>query len=103
MFFNPIRANIATGSDNTAISLSGIFYHLFQNSEKLQILESEVDTVMLGLGKSRGEPATCRESQHMIYLQAYIKEALRLHPVVGCPLIRVVSQGGATLAGKFFP
>ncbi|KAK7393863.1 hypothetical protein QQX98_013353 [Neonectria punicea] len=44
-----------------------------------------------------------RETQDMPYLQAVIKEALRLHPAVGLPLERVVPEGGATIAGRFFP
>lgn len=101
--FNSIGANIAAGSDTTAISLSAIFYYLLKNPEKFQRLEEEVNTVMLGLGRSWGEPVTYRESQQMVYLQACIKEALRLHPATGYPLLRVVPQGGATLAGRFFP
>lgn len=101
--FNSIGANIAAGSDTTAISLSAIFYHLLQNTDKLQRLEDEIGTVMKELGRFTGDPVTYRESQQMVYLQACIKEALRLHPATGYPLLRVVPQGGATLAGKFFP
>lgn len=39
----------------------------------------------------------------MEYLQASIKEALRLHPATGLPLARVVPEGGATLSGTYFP
>ncbi|KAJ5305480.1 Cystathionine beta-synthase core [Penicillium atrosanguineum] len=99
--FNSIGANIAAGSDTTAISLSAIFYHLLKNPEKLQKLEDEIDTVMLG--RPTSDSVTYRESQQMIYLQACIKEALRLHPATGYPLLRVVPRGGVMLAGKFFP
>jgi cytochrome P450 len=39
----------------------------------------------------------------MPYLQAVIKEGLRLHPAGGLPLSRVVPKGGATIARHFFP
>lgn len=39
----------------------------------------------------------------MSYLQAVIKEALRMHPATGLPLERVVPAGGATISGYFFP
>lgn len=39
----------------------------------------------------------------MLYLQAVIKEALRMHPATGLLLWRVVPEGGAELCGKFFP
>jgi hypothetical protein len=38
----------------------------------------------------------------MPYLQACIKEALRLHPAVGMPLERVVPEGGMSVAGNWF-
>lgn len=39
----------------------------------------------------------------MKYLQACIKEALRLHPATGLPLERVVPRGGVVLSGTYFP
>lgn len=39
----------------------------------------------------------------MEYLQACVKEALRLHPATGLPLARVVPEGGTTLSGTYFP
>jgi cytochrome P450 len=49
------------------------------------------------------EGVTFSDTQKMPYLQAVIKEALRLHPAAGLPLQRVVPKGGAHLAGHFFP
>jgi hypothetical protein len=39
----------------------------------------------------------------MPYLQAVMKEALRMHPATGLPLERVVPAGGATICDQFFP
>ncbi|KAJ4193595.1 hypothetical protein NW755_003589 [Fusarium falciforme] len=44
-----------------------------------------------------------KDTQSMPYLQACIKESLRLHPATGLPLARVVPEGGATITGTFFP
>jgi len=47
------------------------------------------------------EPVADRESrQHLPYINAVIKEALRLHPAVGMMLERLVPAGGATICGK---
>lgn len=43
-----------------------------------------------------------KEAQDMPYLQACIKEALRLHPAVGMPLERVVPDGGLAIGGHWF-
>jgi cytochrome P450 len=50
-----------------------------------------------------GSNPTFKETQAMPYLQAVLKEALRIHPGTGYPLFRVVPKGGAFLAGQFFP
>lgn len=94
-------SNMVAGSDTTAISLSAVMYYLLKNPASMQSLRDEVDSFA-----SRGELSdhpTFKESQQMPYLQAVIKEALRLHPATGLPLERVVPEGGATISGRFFP
>jgi len=48
------------------------------------------------------DPVTFKEANEMPYLQAVIKEALRLHSATGLPLARVVPPSGADLAGHHF-
>jgi cytochrome P450 len=93
--------NIAAGSDTTGISLSAIFYYLLTNPETLKKLRSEVEEKQ-ELGQLSERPSF-EESQNMPYLQAVIKEALRMHPAVGLPLERLVPKDGAAIAGQFFP
>jgi cytochrome P450 len=93
--------NFGAGSDTTSVSLCGILYFLCKHPGVLSKLRSELDGVL-----SRGEitePITYKEAQKLPYLQAVIKESLRLHPPAGLPMGRVVPQGGATVAGVFFP
>ncbi|KAJ4168492.1 hypothetical protein NW754_010405 [Fusarium falciforme] len=95
-------ANMVAGSDTTAISLSAILYHLLRNPDKLQILREEID----GFFSKKTGPATSinfQDSLGLPYLQAVIKEALRMHPATGLPIERVVPEGGAIISGKFFP
>lgn len=98
---NVVGSNIGAGSDTTGISLSATVYYLMKYPECLRKLRAELDTARV-----RGEvsePITFQEAQQVPYLQAVIKEALRLHPAVGQILSRVVPEGGAELAGRFFP
>lgn len=93
--------NIAAGSDTTSISLSAILYFLTLYPETLCKLRVEIgdrDTQ-----NSLSNPVTFQEARSMPYLQAVIKEALRLHPATGLILGRVVPKGGATLSGTWFP
>jgi cytochrome P450 len=95
-------SNIIAGSDTTAVSLSAILYYLLHNPLAFQKLRSEI--------KKAGEEGKCTfpqikfsESQTLPYLQAVIKEALRMHPATGLPLWRVVPAPGAEISGHYFP
>lgn len=93
------QSNVAAGSDTTAISLSGIMWHVLQNPDILHKLVAEVDDFA-----ARGNGyITFKESQEMPYFQAVMKEALRMHSATGLPMWRVVPAGGAEIGGRFFP
>lgn len=49
------------------------------------------------------DPVTYGEASRMVYLQACMKEAMRLHPAVGQLLERVAPREGATIDGIWFP
>jgi cytochrome P450 len=91
--------NIGAGSDTTGNSLSSIIYYLFSNPHTLRRLREELDK---GYQTSQGT-ISFQEAQNMPYLQAVIKETLRLHPGVGTQLTRVVPKGGMVIEGQFFP
>ncbi|GFF28439.1 cytochrome P450 oxidoreductase [Aspergillus udagawae] len=93
--------NVFAGSDTTAIGLSSIIFHLTRNPTSLSKLREEINAAA-----ARGiisDPITFAQSQTLPYLQAVIKEALRINPAVGLPLLRVVPAGGAMLCGVYFP
>lgn len=95
-------SNIIAGSDTTAVSLSAILYHLLHNPRTLQKLREEISTAERE-GRCGNPEVRFRESQEMAYLQAVIKEALRMHPATGLPLWRVVPAPGVEIAGHYFP
>lgn len=93
--------NVSAGTDTTAISISAVIYHLWKNPRYLYRLRQELDEQ-----ERRGEisnPITYEQANAIPYLQAVIKEALRMHPAAGMPIARVVPKGGSTIAGRFFP
>ncbi|KAI6783632.1 cytochrome p450 oxidoreductase [Emericellopsis cladophorae] len=94
-------SNVTAGSDTTAISLSAILYYLIKNPDCLLRLRVEIDEFQ-SRGQLSGYPSF-KETQQMTYLQATIKEALRMHPATGLPLERVVPRDGIEIAGQYFP
>ena len=46
---------------------------------------------------------TTKDTRDYPYLQAVMKESLRLFPATGFGLTRVIPKGGLTMAGYFFP
>ncbi|KAJ5883229.1 uncharacterized protein N7473_010115 [Penicillium subrubescens] len=98
---NVLGTNIGAGSDTTGISMSAVIYFLMKHPDCLQKLRDEIETAE-GQG-NLSNPVTFQEAQKLPYLQATIKEALRLHAAVGQILSRVVPEGGAQIAGRHFP
>ncbi|KAI0401531.1 cytochrome P450 [Xylaria palmicola] len=94
-------ANMAAGSDTTGISLAAILYYLLRHPACLGRLRDEIASFRAQGLLSDG--FGFKETQQMPYLQAVVKEALRMHPATGLPLERVVPEGGATICGRFFP
>jgi cytochrome P450 len=108
-FMNPQRvlsltvANMFAGSDTTAISLRSIFYHLLKNPETLKRLRKELDDAGADGLFVDARLVRWEESQKLPYLNAVIKEALRIFPAAGLPLERIVPPGGVQLCGRFIP
>ncbi|KAJ6000128.1 hypothetical protein N7481_000537 [Penicillium waksmanii] len=98
---NVLGTNIGAGSDTTGISMSAIVYFLMNHPDCLQKLRDEIETA--DRQGNLSNPVTFQEAQKLPYLQATIKEALRLHAAVGQILSRVVPEGGAQIAGRHFP
>ncbi|OOF96477.1 hypothetical protein ASPCADRAFT_144945 [Aspergillus carbonarius ITEM 5010] len=90
-------SNIGAGSDTTAIGLSAAVFYLYRSPETLEKLRKELDQACLG------RDVSFQEMQKLSYLQAVIKESMRLHPGVGFPLFRLVPRGGAVICNEFFP
>jgi cytochrome P450 len=81
--------------------LSSIFYHLLKYPKTYQRLQDEIDTAAKEGRIS--DPVIFKEAQELPYLQAVIKEALRMHPATGLPMQRIVPPEGTTIAGRFIP
>ena len=99
--FLSAAANVFAGSDTTAISFRAVIHQLLTHSDCLAKLRDEIDRCEReGIISER---ITFNEANNMPYLQACIKESLRLHPAVGMCLERYVPRGGAVICGRHLP
>ena len=85
-------ANWNAGSDTTAITLRAILYYILRTPGVLARLKAELDAANLSV------PVTWKDSQGLPYLDACVKEGMRMHPGVGLNLERVVPNEGLILS-----
>lgn len=93
--------NVLGGSDTTAITLRSIFYYLLKDPSKLKKLMDEL--LEPGRFNHAGGVPQWNEVRDLPYLDAVVKEALRIFPATGLALERVVPPRGVTVCGTFLP
>ncbi|KAL9097808.1 MAG: hypothetical protein Q9165_000134 [Trypethelium subeluteriae] len=84
-----ITLNIFAGSDTTAVTMRAILYYLMKTPHVLSNLRAELGAADLPF------PAPFSRTNKLPYLNAVIKEAMRIHPITGAELFeRVVPASG---------
>lgn len=99
--FYHMSMNVLAGGETTAASMANVVYYLIKNPRVLNKLRGELEAA-LGKRDEVGKRVSMKDAQSVPYLQAVIKESLRILPN-GLHFPRVVPKGGLTLAGRFFP
>ena len=89
------------GADTTAIALRSVLYHLMRDSIAYSKLTAEIDEAA-NTGKI-SDSVSYAKAIKLPYLNAVIKETMRLHSSVGLTMPRHVPAGGATISGFYFP
>ncbi|KAK4109835.1 cytochrome P450 [Canariomyces notabilis] len=94
---------IFAGSDSTASTMQSFFWHILDSTPVYQSILREIEhAVKTGVIPAQGN-LTWNEAQNLTYLQACLKEAMRVRPAVGLNITRLVPPEGAELDGHFFP
>jgi cytochrome P450 len=96
-------ANIGAGSDTTSIVMNTALHNIYKSPAVLERLRLELQNSGLCKGDPLSPLVPFQQAQRLPYLQAVIKESLRIHPPTGYPLTRVVPAGGASVAGHRIP
>ncbi|OHE90227.1 cytochrome P450, partial [Colletotrichum orchidophilum] len=93
-----ILMQILAGSDTTATAIRATLLHLITNPRVLATLRAEIE---------RFQPSwpvvNEAEARKMPYLQAVIKEGLRIFPPVVGQMSKEVPEGGDTFKGVYLP
>ncbi|CCO28579.1 hypothetical protein BN14_02575 [Rhizoctonia solani AG-1 IB] len=97
---------IGAGSDTTSNSLSALCFYIASNPQVKKKLQEELDSAHTSADKdeeSAYDIASFEHVKNLPYLNACVKEALRLFSTVGTGLPRVVPAGKTlTIAGEVF-
>jgi cytochrome P450 len=92
---------VVAGADTTSIGINATLRYVYSNPQCLVRLREEIDDALNSGGMDL--PPNYDQTAKLPYLQAVIKEAMRMHPAVGMPLQRVVPVGGRLIGGTFYP
>ncbi len=95
---NWLMLNILAGGDTTSAAMRTVVYYLSKNPKAYEKLTRELDLANLSF------PAKWKEINGLPYLDAVIREAMRIHPGISMIFERVVPKSGFTLPdGRFIP
>lgn len=86
-----IMTPLLAGSDTTALVMRSVFYYLLRNRQCLAKLLAESEAAGYSL------PPSWKQTQQLPYLEAVVREAMRMNPVGAFNLNRLVPPQGMTL------
>lgn len=94
--------NINAGSDTISATARGLLYHCLKRPDTMRALGEELDAAVAA-GDLTNPLPTWAECQRLPYLNACIKEALRLSPALALPLERIVPPSGLHIGETAIP
>ncbi|KAE8451331.1 hypothetical protein EG329_003960 [Mollisiaceae sp. DMI_Dod_QoI] len=92
-----LMSTISGAGDTTATTMTAWLYNLMKNPTVMRKLISEIEAANLSI------PPSFSKVNKLPYLNAVLKESMRIYPTPTFPMERKVPSGGVTIAGMFFP
>ena len=93
MIISYLMINLLAGADTTAITLRSVFYYTLRNHAVWTRLRQELDAIV----KDKTRPVSWRDARSSPYLEAVMREAIRMLPGVTMNLERYVPGGGLVI------
>ncbi|MCO5612238.1 hypothetical protein L7F22_066502 [Adiantum nelumboides] len=95
---------VGAGSDTTSTALTAFLGYLVRHPAVYAAVQSEIDDAAeKGQLRNGSDPVSYATGVKLPWLQACIKETLRLHPPISMSLPRIVPRGGAMIGDIFVP
>jgi len=98
-----ILMQIMAGSDTTATGIRMTLLHVISNPRVLARLRAELDEAGILSRPPERIISDAEAREELPYLQAIIKEGLRIHPPIAGLLLKKVPEGGDTFKGVYLP
>lgn len=92
---------VVAGSDTSASTIRIVMLHLTSNPPAYRRLQADIDDA-IAAGRI-SSPVKDAEARRLPYLQAVIREGLRILPPAGGAFFKEVPAGGDVIDGKFVP
>ncbi|KUJ24373.1 cytochrome P450 [Mollisia scopiformis] len=99
---NMVMTNFGAGVETTAIVVSTLINNIVSHPGCQEKVHAELDKARKE-GRIGKIPQLREMKEQLPYLNACLMESMRMHSVVGMPLVRVVPEGGVELEGKWLP
>ncbi|KAL4816232.1 cytochrome P450 [Aspergillus spinulosporus] len=93
---------VGAGADTVSAALQSFVYHMLRKPQCLEKLRAEI-AVERAQGRCNDPIVSFAHAQNMAYLQACIKESLRVFGPVPFGLARVSPKGGLSIGERHFP
>ncbi|KAG9250652.1 cytochrome P450 [Emericellopsis atlantica] len=96
-----LNVNVGAGAEPVSTAIQSTIYHIIQYPTALAKVRAEIADAQEN-GLCLGDVVSFRDANRLPYLQACIKESLRMFSPTTMGLPRKVPEGGLTIGSRFF-
>jgi cytochrome P450 len=100
--FSNITFNIPAGSDSPANVMHAIIYYISRHPTAYRRVREEILAAMAE-GRCQTTIVSYTDSKDLVYMQACIKETLRIFSALAVSIPRVAGKDGVTIGDRTFP